>query len=354
MASTHVFSVKATAFMRQIAGLEDHTVESLSGEEFVQEFMDQFCPTKAPAKKKSPKAKKPSPPRDPSEISTSKCQCRVWNKGDGGQCRGNPEKDSIMCKRHAAEALHLYEESTPEDAREDLDSEGLAEILCEMCENGDALGWMGIVTASRPTKPTDKKGKALTWTDQRTSKKKSVEKPKTVVKPKTEKTAAKPKAEKADAKPKKQRKVKKADPLPEPVKNEDEGEQSVPEEPEQSPDPEPVPEPEKDDAADQADDSSTVVPDGATTAAQNDVGCLDDFDLDDSDEDEDEEADDVEDWPKHAIDGVYYHWNKNGDKMIIGVQNGKTVGTLESEDSEIDFLNDAARQAHEQAVSELA
>ena len=311
MASTHVFSDKATEFMRQIAGLEDHAVESLSGEEFVQEFMDQFCPTKAPAKKKSPKAKKLSPPRDPSEISTSKCQCRVWNNGLGTQCTVRPVDDTIKCKRHTTKDPGL-----------------------------------GLITEPRPESP-ELNGKKLVWADHKKSKEKS---PATAAKPKTEKVAAKPKAEKADAKPKKQRKVKKADPLPEPVKNEDEGEQSVPEEPEQVPDPEPVPEPEKDDAADQADDSSTVVPDGATTAAQNDVGCLDDFDLDDSDEDE--EADDVEDWPKHAIDGVYYHWNKNGDKMIIGVQNGKTVGTLETEDSAIDFLNDAARQAHEQAVSD--
>ena len=86
-----------------------------------------------------------------------------------------------------------------------------------------------------------------------------------------------------------------------------------------------------------------------TTGPPNDVGYLEDFVLDSESDDDDDE--DVEDWPKHAIDGVYYHWNKNGDKMIIGVQNGKTVGTLESEDSEIDFLNDTAKHAHEQAVS---
>lgn len=325
MASAHVFSDKATEFIRLIAGLEDHTVESMSANPDIQKFMDQFCPAKAPAKKKTPKAKKASPPRDPSEISPSKCQCRVWNKGDGGQCRGNPEKDSIMCKRHAAEALRLYEESTPEDDRGDLSSTELAALLCQKCEEGGALGWMGIVTDPRPSKPTDKKGKKLVWADERTSKKKSTEK-------------AKPKADKVEkAKPKVKRKVKKAEPekqveVPDEVEKEDTSE-PIPESPTQDNTPEKV-----------EDDRTTLPPD------EDDVGNLEDFDLDESEEDDD---DDVENWSKQAIDGVYYHWNKNGDKMIIGVQNGKTIGTLESEDADIDFLNEAAKQAHLDAVNEL-
>lgn len=332
MASTHVFSDKATEFIRLIAGLEDHTVESMSANPDIQKFMDQFCPAKASAKKKTPKAKKASPPRDPSEISPSKCQCRVWNKGDGGQCRGNPEKDSIMCKRHAAEALRLYEESTPEDDRGDLSSTELAALLCQKCEEGGALGWMGIVTDPRPSKPTDKKGKKLVWADERTSKKKSAEKPK----PKADK--AKPKADKAKPKaekPKPKAKVKKAEPekpveVPDVVEKEDTSE-PIPESPTQDNTPEKV-----------EDDRTTLPP------AEDDVGNLEDFDLDDSDDD-----DDVDDWPVIECEGVHYRWNESGDKMLIGVKNGKTIGTLESEDADIDFLNDAAKQAHADAVSEL-
>ena len=341
MASTHVFSDKATEIIRLIAGLEDHTVESMSANPDIQKFMDQFCPAKTPAKKKTPKAKKASPPRDPSEISPSKCQCRVWNNGHGTQCSRNPEKDSIMCKSHAAEALRLYEESTPYlRDREDLSSTELAALLCQKCEEGGALGWMGIITDPRPTKPTDKKGKKLVWVDERTSKKKSTEKAKPKAekpKPKADKAEKpKPKADKAEKpKPKAKRKVKKAEPekpveLPDEIEKEDTSE-PIPESPTQDNTPEKV-----------EDDRTTLPPD------KDDVGNLEDFDLDDSDDD-----DDVDDWPVIECEGVHYRWNESGDKMLIGVKNGKTIGTLESEDADIDFLNDAAKRAHADAVSEL-
>jgi len=290
MASTHVFSDKATEFIRLIAGLEDHTVESMSANPDIQKFMDQFCPAKAPAKKKPPKAKKASPPRDPSEISTSKCQCRVWNNGLGTQCTGRPVDGTNKCKRHTAKDPGL-----------------------------------GLITEPRPA-VAEHNGKKLVWADERTSKKKSAEKPKP--------TAEKPKPK---AKPMAGTAAKKAEPekpveVQDVVEKEDTSE-PIPESPTQDNTPEKV-----------EDDRTTLPPD------EDDVGRFEDFDLDDSEEDDDN---DVEDWPKQAIDGVYYHWNQSGDKMIIGVKNGKTIGTLESEDADIDFLNDAAKRAHADAISEL-
>ena len=69
-------------------------------------------------------------------YSPDKCQCRVWNNGWGTQCTCRPVDGTNRCKRHT---------------------------------NKDP--GLGLITESRPPKPTDPKGRVLKWADQRNSKK---------------------------------------------------------------------------------------------------------------------------------------------------------------------------------------
>lgn len=131
-----------------------------------------------PKKKKSSdsKAQKASSP-----INPDKCQCRVWNHGYGGQCSFY-KKEGDFCKRHASEALKIYEEHcTNQDA--DLDLSDKIDALRKITEKGTLLhGWMGIITDERPTNPTKRDGSSLTWIDSKPIRKKNISPPKTIKK----------------------------------------------------------------------------------------------------------------------------------------------------------------------------
>jgi hypothetical protein len=121
----------------------------------------------SPKRKKSSgsKAQKASSP-----INPEKCQCRVWNHGYGGQCSFY-KKEGDFCKRHASEALKIYEEHC-KDPDTTLDLSDKVVELRNITERGILLhGWMGIITDERLSNPTKRDGASLTWIDSKPEKK---------------------------------------------------------------------------------------------------------------------------------------------------------------------------------------
>ena len=135
-----------------------------------------ITPPKSPdpsSQPSSPKRKKNSgskAQKASSPINPEKCQCRVWNHGYGGQCSFY-KKDGLFCKRHASEALKIYEEHC-KDPETTLDLSDKVVELRKITERGILLhGWMGIITDERPSNPTKRDGSPLTWIDSKPEKK---------------------------------------------------------------------------------------------------------------------------------------------------------------------------------------
>jgi len=120
-------------------------------------------PTKSKPVKKEKKSPKSRLPASPDTIDDTKCMCRVWRSGNGGQCSRDKIPDTLFCKQHSD--------------REKYD-------------------WTGLMGKPRPTHREGEK-EPLKWKDlSPVSDTKKVEKPK-VKKPKVKK----PKVKKPDVEP---------------------------------------------------------------------------------------------------------------------------------------------------------
>ena len=120
-------------------------------------------PTKSKPVKKEKKSPKSRLPASPDTIDDTKCMCRVWRSGNGGQCSRDKIPDTLFCKQHSD--------------REKYD-------------------WTGLMGKPRPTHREGEK-EPLKWKDlSPVSDTKKVEKPK-VKKPKVKK----PKVDKPNVEP---------------------------------------------------------------------------------------------------------------------------------------------------------
>lgn len=159
--------------------VKNYSNKSFSIEDLKADSILNNCiitPIKSPessSQPSSPKRKKSSDSKvqkASSPINPEKCQCRVWNHGYGGQCSFY-KKEGDFCKRHAIEALKIYEEHC-KDQESALDLSDKVDELKKITEKGVLLhGWMGVITDERPSNPTKRDGSSLTWIDSKSEKK---------------------------------------------------------------------------------------------------------------------------------------------------------------------------------------
>jgi len=267
--------------------------------------------------KKSTRGAKTSEERTKEEYDGSRCDCRVFLNGFGGQCTHKKSEDTIVCKHHS----------------EDGKWGGL--------RDEDGNWWLGLVTGSRPENPLRPggSGKPKVW--KTTEGGEIIEKPKKEKKPKMTDEEKEQKA--AEKEVLKEKKKKERDEKKKEKEEEKEHKKAEKELKKAAKDPKV----EKDDAIEdlkKAFEEAELEEDTSGNASETE-------DMSDAEEQEQEQEQEQE-YTEITFDLVEYQQHKETGE-ILDPEDFSVMGTWNADTQSIDWEDEEAEQQHKEKKSEL-